>query len=294
MTETTDQQWTIKHLLDWTTDFFKKTEWGNSRLEAEMLLAEALDCSRIELYTRFDQIPPADRLTQFRQWVKRRAAGEPVAYIVGHKEFYSLKFEVNPDVLIPRPETEHLVVAALEAAKSIAENPLRVIDVGTGSGCIAITLAKYLPQARFAAIDLSDAALNVARRNAETHRVTEQIRFFRGDLFAALPAGSGPVHLIVSNPPYIGTDERGTVDRQVSEFEPAAALFSGADGLEVTGRLIAEAPDRLLPGGWLIFESSPLVIDQARQLVEVSSLNLVKVVKDIAGHRRVVVAQRSE
>jgi release factor glutamine methyltransferase len=292
MTETTDQQWTIKRLLDWTTDFFKKTEWGNSRLEAEMLLAEALGCSRIELYTRFDQIPPDEPLAQFREWVKRRGAGEPVAYIVGHKEFYSLKFEVNPDVLIPRPETEHLVVAALETAKSIAENPLRIIDVGTGSGCIAITLAKYLPQAKIAAIDLSPSALEMARRNSETHQVTDQIRFFCGDLFSALPSGSGPVHLIVSNPPYIGTDEQGTVDRQVSDFEPAAALFSGADGLEVTRRLIAEAPDRLLPGGWLIFESSPLVMDRVLQLVEAGSLGLVKVIKDIAGHRRVVVAQR--
>jgi len=293
MTETTEQQWTIKRLLDWTTDFFKKTEWGNPRLEAEILLAEALGCARIELYTQFDQIPPDEPLNQFRQWVKRRGAGEPVAYIVGHKEFYSLRFEVNSDVLIPRPETEHLVVAALEAAKGIAENPIRVIDVGTGSGCIAITLAKYLSQAKIAAIDLSPAALEVAKRNAEAHQVTDKIRFFCGDLLAALPPGSGQVHLIVSNPPYIGTNERGTVDRQVSDFEPSMALFSGDEGLDLTQRLIAEAPEKLLPQGWLMFESSPLVIDRCVQLVEASPLKLVKVIKDMAGHRRVVVAQRS-
>lgn len=294
MTEATEQHWTIKRLLEWTTEFFKKTEKGNARLEAEMLLAEALGCARIELYTQFDQVPPQEPMDKFRQWVKRRGAGEPVAYIVGHKEFYSLRFEVNSNVLIPRPETEHVVVAALEAAKTIDDRPIRVIDVGTGSGCIAVTLAKYLSDCKLAAIDISSEALEVARKNADQLDVSDKIHFFQGDLFQALPAGSGAVHMIVSNPPYIGTAEQGTVDPQVSDFEPQVALFSGNDGTEVTARLIAGAHERLLPGGYLIFESSPIIIDRCIALVKNSPLKLMPIIKDIAGHRRVVVAQREK
>ena len=123
MPDTPEQTWTIKQLLDWTSDFFSKSTIGNARLEAEVLLAEALDCQRIQLYTRFDEQPPAQQLTEFRDWVKRRAAGEPVAYLAGHREFYSLRFQVDSNVLIPRPETEHLVVAAVEFAKSLNSNP---------------------------------------------------------------------------------------------------------------------------------------------------------------------------
>lgn len=292
MTEATEQQWTIKRLLEWTTDFFKKANADSPRLEAEVLLAEALQCQRIELYTRFDQVPPDEPMAKFRGWVKQRIAGEPVAYIVGHREFYSLKFAVDSNVLIPRPETEHVVVAALEAAKRIEDRPLRVLDVGTGSGCIAITLAKHLPDCKIAATDISPAAISVAKQNAEAHGVFEKIRFFSGDLFAALPAGSNPVHLIVSNPPYIGTREMETVDQQVREFEPQIALFAGEAGTDVIARLVAEAPERLLPNGFLIFETSPVIMNDCLKLVEQSGLQLVEVVKDLAGLKRVVVCQR--
>ena len=143
MSQTTQDPWTIKRLLDWTVEHFDQANSTSSRLDAEVLLAEALDCPRISLYTRFDEVPDEQPMTKYREWVKRRAAGEPVAYLVGHKEFYSLKFFVDNNVLIPRPETEHVVVAALEAAKTIDANPLRIIDVGTGSGCVAITLTKH-------------------------------------------------------------------------------------------------------------------------------------------------------
>ena len=294
MSNTTEQQWTIKRLLEWTEAYFEKADAGSPRLEAEILLAEALDCARIELYTRFDEVPAEDPVSKFREWVKRRAAGEPVAYIVGYREFYSMRFEVDSNVLIPRPETEHVVVAALEAAKTIEDQPIRVMDIGTGSGCIAITLAKHLDDCKVAAIDLSPGALAVAQNNAAVHGVEECVRVLEGDLFEALPAGSGPVHLIVSNPPYIGSQEIETVDCQVKDYEPEIALFSGEYGLDVTIRLIAEAPTHLLTGGYLIFESSPIIMNQCRKLVEDNpDLDLVEIVKDFDGLERVVVARKS-
>jgi release factor glutamine methyltransferase len=261
-------------------------------LEAEILLAEALNCSRIELYTRFDQVPADEPMAKFRGWVKQRVAGEPVAYIVGYREFYSLRFAVDSNVLIPRPETEHVVVAALEAAKKISPCPVRVLDIGTGSGCIAIALAKHLPDSKIAATDISPAALTIARQNAQSLNVGDKIRFLEGDLFDALPAGSGAVHLIVSNPPYIGTREIETVERQVKDFEPAIALFAGQRGTDVISRLVAEAPAHLLPGGFLIFETSPVIIDDCLNLVGESQLELVDVVKDLGGLKRVIVAKR--
>jgi release factor glutamine methyltransferase len=294
MSNTTEQQWTIKRLLEWTEAYFAKADAGSPRLEAEILLAEALECARIDLYTRFDEVPAADPVSRFREWVKRRAAGEPVAYIVGYREFYSLRFEVDSNVLIPRPETEHVVVAALEAVKSIEDRPIRVIDMGTGSGCIAVTLAKHLDDCKIAATDLSPGALAIAQKNVVAHGVDGCVRVLDGDLFAALPAGSGPVHLIVSNPPYIGSQEIETVDRQVQDYEPEIALFSGEYGMDATTRLIAEAPAHLLTGGYLIFESSPIIIDQCRKLVaENPSLDLVEVVKDFDGLERVIVAQKN-
>jgi release factor glutamine methyltransferase len=296
MSETSQSSstWSIKRLLEWTTEYFQKVAAESPRLEAEVLLAEALDCARIEIYTRFEEVPLAESVASFRDWVKRRGAGEPVAYIVGHREFYSLKFAVDSNVLIPRPETEHLIMAALEAAKEISESPLRIMDVGTGSGCIAVTLAKHLPECKIAATDLSPAAVAIAKQNAESHEVADRIRFFTGDLFAALPAGSGAVHLIVSNPPYIGTDEIDTVDDSVKNYEPEMALFSDAQGTEIIARLVAESGARLLPGGFLIFETSPINMATCRRMVDdAPGLEVVRIEKDFAGLERVLVARRA-
>lgn len=299
MSQATQQPWTIKRLLDWTVEHFKTANSPGSRLDAEVLLAEALECPRINLYTRFDEVPEALAMEKFREWVKRRAAGEPVAYLVGHKEFYSLKFLVNASVLIPRPETEHVVMAAMEAAKTISDRPLRLIDVGTGSGCVAISLAKQLvesasiDQVLIAATDISNEALNVARENADAHEVTNRVRFFCGDLLDALPEGSKPVHVIVSNPPYIGAGEINTVDASVKDHEPHTALFGGYDGTEIIQRLIQQSIPMLLPGGYLIFETSPVNIDRCVDLVLANQeFETVNVDKDFSGLKRVVVAKR--
>ena len=295
MSEQETKQWTLQRLLEWTTGHFDDAGSDSSRLDAEVLLAEAIQCKRIELYTRFAEVPPSEPLQKFREWVKRRAAGEPVAYLVGHKEFYSLKFKVTPATLIPRPETEHLIVAALEVCKDRNDSagPVRIIDVGTGSGCIAVTLAKHMEnQNVIAATDISLEALAVARENAQAHEVDSRIRFYEGDLLDALPEGSKPVDLIVSNPPYIGRCEIDTVEATVKDFEPESALFAGEQGTEIIERLIPQAEKMLLPGGHLILEASPATMDRCEELVNQSALDFVQVINDYAGLKRILVARQ--
>lgn len=289
---TVETKWTIKRLLDWTTEFFNSKQLDSARLSAEVLLAEALQCQRIELYTRFDEVPEESALAKYRDWVKRHAAGEPVAYLAGHREFYSLKFEVNADVLIPRPETEHVVMAALEVAKNF-DSDVSIVDVGTGSGAIAVTLATQLPESKMHATDISLAAIAVAKRNAETHAVENQIMFYEGDLLEPLPGDLQP-GIIVSNPPYIGRSEQGTVDQSVRDHEPDVALFAGETGTDVIAPLIKSAAQRLISGGFLIFETSPIVFDQCLSLIDDEPMfQEPKSIKDYSGHRRVIQVSKS-
>ena len=246
----TTDTWTVGRLLTWTTEFLKKNGAQSPRLDAEVLLAHARECKRIELYTAFEQEPSDEQRTAFREMVKRRAEGTPVAYLVGYKEFYSATFEVNPDVLIPRPETEHLVVEALDRAKQFSTPELHIADVGTGSGIIAVTLAKQLPQSRVTAIDISPAALDIARRNAERHGIADsQLRLEQGDLLS----GCEPVpqfELILSNPPYVSESEYASLEKSVREFEPKQALVAGPQGSELIIKLMQQGHVRLMPGTW--------------------------------------------
>lgn len=283
--------WTIKRLLDWTTEYFGRHDSNSPRLEAEILLAAALGYERIQLYTHFDDIPQEPGLGNFRDWVKRRAAGEPVAYLVGHREFYSLKFKVDNNVLIPRPESEHVVVEAIECAREFAAGPLSIADVGTGSGCLAVAVAKHIPQAKIVAIDVSAAALKVARENANAHQLNDRIEFIESDVFERVPPRQ--FHLIISNPPYIGKDEVDTVEESVRKYEPEVALFGGSDGTAVIEKLLPASTERLIDGGFLVFETSPTIMNRCLQLVESQAgIQLRKTVKDLAGHRRVIVAQK--
>ncbi len=290
----TAEPWTVGRLLTWTTDYLKKSGSESARLDAEVLLAEARGCERIMLYTAYTEEVPEDVRNKFRALVKQRAEGWPVAYLVGRREFFSLMFEVTPDVLIPRPETEFVVTATLDALKERSADlgPATVADVGTGSGAIAVTVAKHAADVRVVAIDVSEAALAVARRNAERHYVADRISFLVGDLLSPAPADV-KFAVIAANLPYIGTAEEGTVVDEVRKHEPHVALFAGEVGDELIARLIPQAADKLEPGGWLILELSPMLADQVAQQIQADGrFEPASITKDLAGLARVVKAKR--
>lgn len=251
-----DSPWTIQRLLAWTRAHFTARGVSEPRLAAEILLAKALGCRRIELYARFDRVPEAGQLDLFRDLVKRAADHAPISYLVGCKEFYSLEFEVSPDVLIPRPETELLVQQTMDTVRAMTRAEVNILDLCTGSGCVVVALLSHLPQARAVATDISAAALAVALRNAERHQVHDRVRFVEADRLA-LPDGCVPpggFDAIACNPPYVASDEMAHLDRNIREYEPAIALTDGADGLSFY-RSLAEHGGRLLaPGGALVVE----------------------------------------
>lgn len=291
--------WTVGRLLQWTTDYLKSHGSESARLDAEVLLAEALGRPRIELYTTFDEVPGDEARTAFRESVRRRAEGTPVAYLVGRREFYSMSFRVTPDVLIPRPETELLVVAALDLAKALREAPgadakreLAIADVGTGSGIIAVCLAKHLPGCHVTAIDISAAALAVAKQNAERHGVADRIEFVESDLLAGVPSGTR-FDFILSNPPYVTSAEMDRLAVDVRKFEPRLALEAGPKGTEVIERLVAQSAERLLSGSQLLMEISPTIHDAVRAIVESDSrFEVGPTIKDLARLPRVVQAKK--
>lgn len=278
--------WTTKRLLEWTTNFLKENGSESPRLDAEVLLAEAKGCQRIDLYTAFDQVPPEDQLAKFRAWIKERAAGKPVAYLVGYREFYSLSFQVNQHVLIPRPETELLVTLAVDALSELNSDSAAVCDVGTGSGCVAIAIAKNA-KCSLTALDISAEAIALAEQNAVEHQVQQRIQFLQSDLFAACD-DSQKFDLIVSNPPYIGTAEMESLAPDVKDFEPHAALFAGEDGTDVIQRLVDQSRSHLNPGGQLMFETSPIILDRCVEIVKQAGFSEVGVEQDLAKQPRVV------
>ncbi|MGE3317176.1 MAG: peptide chain release factor N(5)-glutamine methyltransferase [Planctomycetaceae bacterium] len=288
---TKDDQWTVRRIIEWTTGHLKNHGSETPRLDAEILLAHARNCRRIELYTRFDEPLTDPQRAAMRDLVRRRAQSEPVAYLVGHREFFSLDFRVTPDVLVPRPDTETLVLELLDRVRAI-ENP-RLLDIGTGSGCIAVSAAVNLPTARVTAIDISPNALAIARENAETHNVLERMRFLEGDLFGSVPAGE-TFHAIASNPPYIRAEELESLQADVRLHEPRLALISGPEGLEVIRRIVDEAPSRLVAGGTLLFEFSPEQAGAVEELLQASSsYRDIKLVKDLTNRPRVAVAVKN-
>jgi release factor glutamine methyltransferase len=218
-------------------------------IDADVLARHALGWDRATLITHGPEPPPAGFDEAFAPLVERRLEREPVAHIVGHREFWGLEFEVTRDVLVPRPETELVVEAALELAGAGAEQ--RIVDVGTGSGCIAVSLAVSLPGARVTATDASAAALAVARRNARQHDVEDRIAFIEGDLFAGV---EGAADLIVSNPPYVPVGDLASLPPEVARYEPHLALVAGDDGLSAIGRLLGEGRQHLAPAGHLVVE----------------------------------------
>jgi release factor glutamine methyltransferase len=281
------ETWTVRRLLEWTEDFLRKKGFESPRLEAQILLAHALGCKKIDLYVRHEDEPAEDRRAAFREMIKKRSEGMPVAYLVGHREFYSLEFAVSPAVLIPRPETETLVMEALRRLKSM-EAP-RVLDLGTGSGAIAIAIAKQHKTARVTAVDISTAALAVAASNAERHGVADRITYLEGDLFS--PVTGQTFDLVVSNPPYIADAEFAALDVGVRDFEPRTALAGGPDGLDVYRRIAADVANVLAPGGVVVVEIGATQEVAVRELFA-HHLDIGPSFKDPAGRPRVLTANR--
>ncbi|MGI9475046.1 MAG: peptide chain release factor N(5)-glutamine methyltransferase [Rubripirellula sp.] len=294
MSERQEEPWTVLRLLDWTTDFFQRKGSESPRLDAEVLLAHARECARIELYTSFAEVPTEEQRIAFREMVRRRGEGTPVAQLVGYREFYSLRFRVTEATLIPRPETEHLVIEALDCAKSLSvpDRPLQIADIGTGSGAIAISIAKSLAESTVTAADVSADALKIANWNAEQLQVADRIRFVESDLLASVDQPA-TFDIICSNPPYVSESEYAELSPTVRDFEPRLALVSGVDGTETIARLIDEMPERLNVGGRLIIELSPMIADKCEDLVSShGAFGDLRFIKDLDGHRRILSVER--
>jgi release factor glutamine methyltransferase len=257
--------WTLGRLRDWTVQFLQEKGCEFPRLDAEVLLAHILGCKRIDLYVRNEELATPDARSRYKELIRKRIEGCPVAYLVGRKEFFSLELEVGPAVLIPRPDTETVVTACLELAKP-SPAPA-VVDVGTGSGAIAIAIAKNHAGAALTAIDFSPEALAVAQRNAVKHGLTGRVRFLQGDLLAPL-AAEERFDFMLSNPPYIAREDWEKLPIGVRQYEPRLALDGGPGGYQVITRLLERAGDHLHPGGYLILEIGAPQEQTVRTLVQ--------------------------
>jgi release factor glutamine methyltransferase len=299
-------EWTTRKLLDWTLGYLDRSGVESPRLCAEMLLAHVLGCQRIDLYVQFDHCPTDSQRAAFKALFKRCAEHEPVAYLTGKAHFYNLELKVSSAVLIPRPETELLVVAALDFLKQInmdrqygssrphAKEQPKVLDLCCGSGCIALALATNAPDASILATDHCNEALKIAWENLETHQLTHQVHLRQSDLYADLKPD--PEHwfdLIVSNPPYISQADYEKLAPVVRDYEPQQALLGGEDGLDYLRRIISDGNAHLQPGGALMLEIAYNQGQDVISLLEQSgSLNNIETHKDHQGHERIITARK--
>jgi len=278
------ERWTILKLLQWTADYFRVKGVESPRLDAELLLSATLEMDRVALYVNFERPLDADELTRYREKVRRRASREPLQYIVGETEFWSLPFSVSPAVLIPRADTEVLVEEALKRIDGCSS----VLDIGTGSGAIAVALAHDKPELQLTALDCSEGALEVARGNARRNGVAERITCLAGDLNSLPP---GPFDMIVSNPPYIPSRDWEQLMPEVRDHEPRLALDGGDDGLEAYRRIALQAVQVLPPGGWLLVEIGIGQAAVVNTLFRAAGLINLEQRDDYAGIPRVVMGQ---
>ncbi len=262
------------------------------RMNAELLIMFTLDCDRAHLYAHPERELTPDETHRYDEALARRSTGVPAQYITGHQEFWGLDLIVSPAVLIPRPETEHIVEAILELAKPKTverrASPPVIVDVGTGSGAIALALARELPTAEIHATDISPEALEVARANAARHQLTSRIEFHHADLLDAFSPAS--LDFVVSNPPYVGESEEDSVQLEVRRFEPRNAVFAGPTGLEIIDRLIPQARTGLRPGGWLVFEISGTIAEAVQR--QLAGWTDVRLTNDLQGIARVAAARK--
>jgi release factor glutamine methyltransferase len=280
--------WTVRRILEWTTGFLRQKGIESPRLEAEILLAHARGCPRIRLYTDFNTpLTDAER-SAMRDLVTRRSRREPIAYLVGHREFYGRTFHVSPAVLIPRPETETLIDVALELIP--ADHPAQLIEVGIGSGCIAVTIARQRPLCRLTATDISPDALRIAAQNAARHEVADRITLLEGDALLPLLPATTLFDGIVSNPPYVTDGERGQLQPEIDLHEPALALYAGPDGLNVVRSIITHAPALLKPGAFIALEVDPQQCPTVLTLLKNAGFDHGRIHHDAAGRDRIVQA----
>ena len=273
---------TVIEVLKVASGHLSKHRSSSARLDSEVLLAQALGIKRLDLYLQFDRLLSDEELGRFRELVRRRGHGEPVAYLVGHKEFMALDFEVTPAVLVPNPDTEVLVQRAVAIARQ-ADQPLRGADVGTGSGCIAIALAHYASQVEVWAGDVSQPALEVAARNVARHQLESRVHLACGDLLAPLP---GEFDLICANLPYLAPGL--TLPAEVTA-QPGEALYAAGDGAAIVIRLLEAAPSRLKPGGRVLAELDPVIVDVV-SAAAARGFESVQVHRDLGGHERMLEA----
>jgi release factor glutamine methyltransferase len=286
--------WEIKDLLKVSTEYLKDKGIENPRLNAEVLLAYQLHVERVGLYLNFDKSLTEDDLSRYRSLIRRRIDHEPLQHITGTQEFWSLGFAVDRRVLIPRPETEIIVEQAVMLRKGLREQdqPIRILDLGTGCGAIAIVLAREIPEARVWATDISEEALDVAQQNALGHGVSDRIRFCRGDLWEPLLDGADRFDLIVSNPPYVSTEEYNGLSPEVRDYEPRQALDGREGGMYYLEKIITGAHDFLNSGGWIILEMAPWQTQQALDIIaRTGEYQQGTRIKDYSRQYRAVMAQ---
>ena len=263
------------------------------RLNAEILLMFTLGCDRAYLYGHPERELTVEEQFRYEEALTHREQGVPAQYITGHQEFWGMDLIVTPAVLIPRPETDHVIETVLalvrqaRVGRTLMSDALKLVDVGTGSGCIALALAKELPQAEIHATEISPAALEIAEANAARHQLTHRIQFHDTDLLAKLQPAY--FDFVVSNPPYVGECEEDSVQLEVRKFEPRGAVFAGPTGVETIERLIPQARESLKPGGWLVMEISGTIADAVRELL--TGWNAIEITNDLQGIARVVSAR---
>jgi release factor glutamine methyltransferase len=275
----------LKNALASAIDRLTAAHVGSPRLNAEILLMFTLACDRAFLYAHPERQLTDDERIRYDEAINHRSQGVPSQYITGHQEFWGMDLIVSPSVLIPRPETEHLIETVVPLARAV--NTPKIVDVGTGSGCIALALAKELPGAEIHATEVSPAALELAEANAARLQMSNRIQFHDTDLLAGVNA---EFDFIVSNPPYVGESEEDHVQLEVRKFEPRSAVFAGPTGLEVIERLIPQAREKLKPSGWLVMEMSGTIVEGVRNLL--ARWSTVQIISDLQGIPRVVASQR--
>ena len=286
-------EWTIQRLLTWVTEYLTQKGVDSPRLSAELLLSHVLGLKRIELYTQYNKVVLQEQLDRLRDLVKRAGLHEPVVYLVGKTEFYSIEFEVTPDCLIPRPETELLVQRSIEFLRK-RTGPQLVCDLCTGCGVMAVAVAKNVPDARVLATDISEPALAVAAKNVEKHKLQERIELRKGDLFEPLVPQLDQFDLIACNPPYVSAAEYEALEKNVKDYEPRIALYAGEDGLDLYRKIVEKVDQFLKPDGVLLLEIGYQQGPAVRGLLEQTGVFAqIRIDKDLQSHERVVVATRT-